>query len=118
MKTMNDTLLVSPTEISPWTSLAQHVGNSAAYAIQVKCLSGSVTITLECSSDEGDPESPVEARRGLGVVHWTVITGASQVLAAGDDVTFDASELGYKWVRVVSTGVGVIESARINTKGF
>jgi hypothetical protein len=118
MNINNDTLLQGDVEISPWTSLAQHVGRVAAYAVQIKCLSGSITAKLQCSLDKGEEMSTSEDGQSVKVQKWTDIAGASQVLAAGDDVTFDASELGYNWMRVVVTGSGIIESARINKKGF
>lgn len=118
MKTANDTLIINGPENSPWTSLAQHVGYTAAYSIQIKCLSGTVTIKLQCSTDMGNHLANTETGQAAGVKTWTDIIGSSQVLNAGDDVTYDASNLGYKWLRVVSTGAGVLETARINKKGF
>jgi hypothetical protein len=110
--------LISETapESSPWTSEALHTGYCFSYAVQIKCLSGSLTVKLQCSSDTGDQMNPINTEMGKRVTNWTDITGALQILAAGDDVTFDASELGYNWVRVVIVGSGQIEVARISRK--
>lgn len=118
MKIVSDSLLLNSPENSPITLVPEYVGQTAAYSVQVKCLSGSITVKLQCSTDKGSPESPVEALQSSAVTTWTDIKDASQVLAAGDDVLFDATDVSYGWVRVVCEGSGQIEMARINKKGF
>lgn len=114
MKTDN-TQLISSTDIFPIATKAFHVGEVAMYSIQIKCLSGAADVELQASNDAGNPNSPVN-REGLGIENWTTINGSSQSITSGDDLMYDVDDLGYKWIRVVASGMGSL-TARINTKG-
>jgi len=114
MKTDNTQLILS-TDALPITTKAFHVGQVAVYSIQIKCITGSADIKIQASNDAGQPHSAVN-REGLDVENWTTVAGSEQYVVSGDDLLYDVSDLGYKWVRIVAVGTGSL-SARINTKG-
>lgn len=97
------------------------LGHIAQYSIQA-VFTGTPTgsFELQCSNDQGHIDAPSKAVQGSGVTNWTTITGSSQSVSAAGNITWDAQNVGYLWVRVIYTrtsGTGSLTSLRANVKG-
>ena len=97
------------------------LGHIAQYAIQLFFTGSPVgSFKLQCSNDAGHPNAQAKAEQSQDVVNWTDIAGSAAAVSAAGDVTWNAENVGYTWVRVVWTvtsGSGSITSARANMKG-
>jgi len=77
--------------------------------------------SLECSNDAGHPNAESNAMKVEGVDNWTTITGSASVVTAAGNITWNAENVGYQWVRIrytFSASTGDITSARVNLKGI
>lgn len=98
------------------------LGHIAQYAIQLT-FSGTPdgTFSLQCSNDPGNPNAQAQAEQYEGVDHWTTITGSATVVSAAGDITWNAENVGYRWVRVAyvsNNPGGVLETSVANLKGI
>ncbi len=122
MRIANDTLIAATTSLAAnWTSEAVYLGHIYSFSIQL-VFSGTPTGTfkLQGSNDAGQPDNVSPALRQTGVTNWTDIIGSAQAVTANGDHTWNASNIGFAWVRVVWTSgaaQGSLTSARINIKG-
>ncbi len=97
------------------------LGHIAQYAIQLT-FSGTPdgTFTLQCSNDQGHPNAQAKSEQSEDVDNWTTISGSSTVVSEAGDITWNAENVGYTWVRVAYTANnpgGVLETGRFNAKG-
>lgn len=107
---MNTTLTSSPLQLL----------NMFGYAIQVE-FSGTPTGTfkLQASCDQSNPGVPNQTTP----LDWTDIAGSSATVAASGDITWNATETMYNWVRLVytdtsgGTSTATITDATFNGKG-
>lgn len=99
----------------PWTSQALFVGSTIECAIQLTFTSTSAVFKLQCSVDEG--KNIQEGWIGTNVAHWTDILDSTVNITEAGDLTYDISDISYRWLRVVATGTGTVDSARSQTKG-
>jgi len=98
------------------------LGHIAQYAIQLT-FTGTPdgTFQLQCSNDPGHPNAQSVAEQSEDLDHWTVITGSSTVMSAARDITWNAENVGYRWVRVAyisNNPGGVLSTAIANLKGL
>lgn len=105
-----------------WESRPVWLGHIAQYAIQI-FFSGTPdgTFSLECSNDEGHPNAQSKTEQSESVENWTTITGSASVVTSDGDITWNAENVGYRWVRIVysfNASTGALTSARANLKGI
>jgi hypothetical protein len=122
MRVGSDNLIAAPVDWSTaWTSPALSLRHVSNYSVQLKW-TGSTTgmLHLQLSNDAGNTDnSGTIATSALS--HWTDITGSEQIVAGAGDHSWQVSNAGYLWVRVVwapTTGTPSLVSARFSTKGF
>ncbi len=122
MNIANDTLIAAPTSLAAsWTSEAIYLGHIYCFSIQLIFTGNPAgTFKLQCSVQEGRPESISPTSRATGVDAWTDIVGSAQIVAASGDHIWNARDIGFPWVRVVwtpSAAQGSLDAARMNIKG-
>ena len=98
-----------------------YLGHIAQYAIQLFfSATPDGTFTLECSNDPGHPNAAKKEEQYEDVDHWTTIAGSASIVSADGDITWNAENVGYLWVRVkwvANAAGGSLDSAKINVKG-
>jgi hypothetical protein len=97
------------------------LGHIAQYAIQL-VFTGTPqgNFKLQASCDPGLPNAQGEAVKYSTVVNWTDIADSAATISAAGDLTWNAENVGYEWVRVVWTQTGssgTLTSARCKVKG-
>ncbi len=104
-----------------WTSEVLYLGHVSQYSIQLVFTgTPSGTFKLQCSNDAGHPNAQSKVEQSADVINWTDIAGSSQVISAAGDLTYNAENVGYNWVKVVWTrtaSTGTLTSVRANVKG-
>lgn len=116
MRIANDSIIRTSGSVNiPFESLPIYVGSSFGYSVQITHTTTMATFKLQCSSDAGKPIS--ESWTADDVSNWTDITDSIVMVAESGDITWDVSDLSYRWIRLVATGVGTIDTARFNLKG-
>jgi hypothetical protein len=124
MRISNENLLLEdgPADMSADFELRPiWLGHIAQYAIQL-VFSGTPdgSFKLQCSNDPGIINAQSKEEQSKGVVNWTDIAGSTQLITASGDLTWNAENVGYQWVRVVWTftaSTGSLDSAIANLKG-
>jgi hypothetical protein len=124
MRIANENLIADTGAVSMGASFELrpvYLGHIAQYAIQL-VFTGTPTgtLSLQCSNDPGHPNAQSITEQSTDVVNWTDISGSSQVITAAGNHTWNAENIGYRWVRVVYTRVsstGSLTSAVANLKG-
>lgn len=124
MRIANEDLLADSGAVSLGADAALRpvwLGHIAQYAIQIVFTgTPSGDFKLQCSNDPGHIDGQTKAVQARNITNWTDITGSSITVSAAGDITWNAENVGYLWVRVVYTrtaGTGSLTSARINVKG-
>lgn len=96
-----------------------------AYAIQLVTTGAAVTGTFKLQAsndlpDREDPDTGLSINPAPASMNWTDIDGSSTTVAAAGTVVWNASNVGYRWVRVVWTegaaSTGNV-TGRVNGKG-
>lgn len=122
MRISNESLIDAAVTLDgDFASRPIYLGHIAQYAIQL-VFSGTPdgTFSLECSNDRGNINAQSKAEQSEGVVNWTTIAGSASVITAAGDITWNAENVGYLWVRVkfdFSASTGSLDSAVANMKG-
>jgi len=116
-----DSIISAPIDLSQdWASEPIWLGHVYMYSVQLEFDGDPTgTFSLQCSNDLGR-NTDTRAIMGTGVVNWTDISGSDQSITESGDHTWECSEVGYRWARIVWTNTGAsgsLNSVRINTKG-
>ncbi len=123
MKLFNQSLITAPQSLSTSFELFPiYMGNIVLCSIQL-VFTGSPTGTfkLQCTNDPGNPTLPGKVAQSSGVVNWTDIDDSSQNITEGGNHTWNVTDIGYLWLRVVYTatsGTGSLIDARVTVKGI
>jgi hypothetical protein len=123
LKLVNETLLDSGavTLNTDWESRPIYLGHIAQYAIQIVFTGTPEGIfKLQCSNDSVTAGATLSSQAS-NVVNWTDITGSESMVSEDGNITWNAENVGYAWVRVVysfDTSTGTLTSAVANLKGI
>jgi Flp pilus assembly protein TadG len=91
-----------------------------AYSIQLVTTGGTVTGTFKLQASNSDPLMPPGGIVDATAMTWTDIDGSPVTVTTAGTVVWNASGVGYRWVRVVWTESGTASGAvtgRENGKG-
>lgn len=96
------------------------LGHLDTYAIQLVTTGAAVTGAFKLQASNSDPRVPNDGWPAGDQFDWTDIDGSSTTVAAAGTVVWNASNVGYRWVRVVWTegaaSTGNV-TGRVNGKG-
>jgi len=122
MRISNENIQSAATDMAQSFNMrAIYLGHIAQYAIQLVFTGAPVgTFKLQCSNDAGKPNAESKAEQSASVVNWTDIASSSSAISVAGNITWNAENVGYLWVRVVYTrtsGTGSVTVANANMKG-
>lgn len=126
MRIANDTMTVAGSEgpfdmSTSFVSDGFWLGHIVNFSIQATFTgSPAGTFQLEVSNDKGYEDKKLGGWDSSGVSNWTINSDSVFTIAAAGDITWNAQNVGYRWVRVRWTrtsGSGSTSSLRVNAKG-
>lgn len=117
MRVKNKALISSPTIVaSSYTSDPIYLVHSTQGTVQIVTSAAACSVKLQYCIDESD--DMYKETNPVMLQNWQDIDGSVQSLSGVDSGTYEISDIGYKYVRLVVTGSATITLLQYNSKGI